>query len=168
MIVRRLARPMLAAIFIAGGIDQLRRPQAKTEAAEKIKPQLAQLGVPTDDTELLVRANGAAMVAGGAMLALGRFPRLSSLGLLATLVPTTLTHDFWAQSDPQAKQMHQTQFLKNLGLMGGLLLASVDTAGKPGLTYRAGMAADAVGRTAHNAKLEAKLAAANAKNALPV
>ncbi len=166
MLVRRLARPMLAAIFIAGGLDALRNPQSKVEAAEKVTPHLASLGVPADDTELLVRANGAAMVAGGAMLALGRFPRVSSLVLLGGLAPTTLTHDFWAQSDEGAKKMHRLQFLKNLGLAGGLMLAAVDTAGKPGLTYRAKMAGDSVGRTARTARREAKIAALQAKNAV--
>lgn len=168
MIVRRLARPLLSAIFISGGIAALRHPEGHKPLAERAKPFLDKAGVPTDDMELLVRANGAAMVAGGAMLATGKLPRLSSLGLLASLVPTTLTHDFWNLTDPAEKQAQQVQFFKNLSLMGGLLLASVDTAGKPGLSYRAGMAADAVGRSAHTAKLEAKLAAANAKNALPI
>lgn len=166
MIVRRLARPLLSAIFISGGVAALRHPAGHKPMAEKAKPYLEKAGVPTDDMEMLVRANGAAMIAGGSMLALGKFPRLSSLGLLASLVPTTLTHAFWNETDPETKQTQQVQFFKNLSLMGGLLLASVDTEGKPGLTYRAGMAADAVGRTAHNAKLEAKLAAANAKSAV--
>ena len=33
MILRRLARPMLAGIFIAGGINVLRNPEAHVEAA---------------------------------------------------------------------------------------------------------------------------------------
>ena len=168
MIVRRLARPLLSAIFISGGIAAIRHPEGHKPLADRAKPYLEKAGVPTDDMETLIRANGAAMVAGGAMLATGKLPRLSSLGLLASLVPATLTHNFWTDTDPATKQQQQVQFFKNLSLMGGLLLASVDTAGKPGLSYRAGMAADSVGRTAHTAKLEAKLAAANAKNALPI
>ena len=166
MIVRRLARPLLSTIFISGGIAALRYPSGHKPMAEKAKPYLQKAGVPTDDMELLVRANGAAMIAGGSMLALGKFPRLSSLGLLASLVPTTLTHDFWNETDPEAKQAQQVQFMKNVSLAGGLLLASVDTEGKPGLAYRTKMVGDSVGRGAHTAKLEAKLAAANAKNAV--
>lgn len=166
MLVRRLARPMLASIFVVGGLDAMRHPGTRTKAVERVKPLLDKAGVPTDDLETLVRANGAAMIAGGAMLATGRLPRLSSLGLLVSLAPTTMTHNFWAMKDPAEKQAHQVQFLKNLGLAGGLLLASVDTAGKPGLGYRAKMAGDGLGRGARTAKLEARLAAANAKNAL--
>ena len=69
------------------------------------------------------------------------------------------------------------QFLKNLGLMGGLLLAAVDTEGKPGLAYRMGMAGDSAKRAAQRtrreakhatraARREARLAAAQAHDAL--
>jgi hypothetical protein len=30
-------------------------------------------------------------------------------------------HDFWTQTDPQARQMEQTQFLKDVSLAGGAL-----------------------------------------------
>ena len=100
-VVRRLARPMLAAIFIKGGVDSLRHPAQRAEAAGPVIHALAEpLHLP-DDPELLVRANGATMVAAGAMLALGRLPRVSSLVLAASLAPTTYAgHAFWQESDP--------------------------------------------------------------------
>jgi len=170
MIVRRIARPMMAGIFIWGGINALRYPAAHVPAAEPVtKPLAAKTQLP-DDTELLVRANGAAMVAGGAMLATGKFPRVASALLLGTMVPTTATHNFWAESDPQAKQGKITQFLKDLALMGGLIIAAIDTEGKPGVTYRAKLAGESVERTARQARQtarrEAKLAALQAKNAV--
>ncbi|HCE60436.1 MAG TPA: hypothetical protein DER11_03320 [Janibacter terrae] len=170
MIVRRIARPLLAGIFVWGGINALRYPSAHAPAAEKVtKPLAAKTQLP-DDTEMLVRANGAAMVLGGALLATGKAPRLASTVLMGTLVPTAATHDFWAESDPQAKQGKMTQFIKDLSLMGGLMLAAVDTAGKPGVTYRAKLASESVGRTARHARQaarrEAKLAALQAKNAV--
>lgn len=166
MIVRRIARPMMAGIFIWGGINALRYPAAHVPAAEPVtKPLAAKTQLP-DDTELLVRANGAAMVAGGAMLATGKFPRVASALLLGTMVPTTATHNFWAESDPQAKQGKITQFLKDLALMGGLIIAAIDTEGKPGVTYRAKLAGETVERTARQARREAKLAALQAKNAV--
>lgn len=166
MIVRRLARPLLAAIFISGGLAALRDPQSHKEAAEPVVNTLADpLGLPRD-TEMMVRANGAAMVLGGALLALGKMPRVSSLLLTGALAPTTATHNFWAQTDPGAKADQRVQFLKNLGLLGGLLLAAVDTEGKPGLGYRAKMAGDSIGRSTRAAKREAKIAALQAKNAV--
>lgn len=170
MIVRRIARPMLASIFVLGGVNALRYAGAHKPAAEPIAKKIAApLGLP-EDTELLVRVNGAAMVGAGALLATGKFPRLASTLLAASLVPTTATHQFWNETDPEAKQAQQIHFFKNLSLMGGLLLAAADTEGKPGLSYRAKLAGDNVSRSASTARQaarrEAKLAALQAKNAV--
>jgi hypothetical protein len=54
-------------------------------------------------------------------------------------------------------------FLKNVSLLGGTLLAVVDTGGKPGLPWRARRAAKDAARAAHTAKREAKLNAKAAK-----
>jgi putative oxidoreductase len=176
-LVRRVARPMLAAIFVVQGLEQLRHPQAMAPRAAKLAEQAAPLGVP-NDPELLVRANGAAMVGGGGLLALGRLPRLASLALVGSMVPTTYVgHAFWEETDPAKKKQQRINFLKNVGLVGGLLLASVDTEGRPGLAYRVGMARDDAKRAARltrrearhaarAARREAKLAASQAHDAL--
>lgn len=176
-LVRRVARPMLAAIFVVQGLEQLRHPSALSAKVSPLAAQLAPLGVP-NDPELLVRANGATMVGGGALLATGRVPRIASWALAGALVPTTYVgHAFWAEQDPAAKRTQRIAFLKNLGLLGGLLLAAVDTEGRPGLAYRAGMVTDAAKRNArktrrdakraaHSARREAKLAATQAHDAL--
>lgn len=170
MIVRRIARPMLASIFVLGGVNALRYAAAHKPAAEPVAKKIAApLGLP-EDTELLVRVNGAAMVGGGALLATGKFPRLASTLLAASLIPTTATHQFWNETDPEAKQAQQVHFFKNLSLLGGLILAAVDTEGKPGVTYRAKLAGGNVSRSASHARKaarrEAKLAALQAKNAV--
>ena len=104
-LVRRVARPLLAAIFVVQGLDQLRHPSALKPKVAPFAEQLAPLGLP-NDPELLVRANGATMVGGGALLATGRVPRLASLALAGALVPTTYVgHPFWAETDP-ADQAH--------------------------------------------------------------
>ena len=155
-LVRRVARPLLAAIFVVQGLEQLRHPSALKAKVAPFAEQVAPLGLP-NDPELLVRANGATMVGAGALLATGRVPRLASLALVGSLVPTTYVGpQFWAETDPAAKRAQRINFLKNLGLVGGLLLASVDTEGRPGLAYRAGMASDSARRAAKRAKREAK------------
>lgn len=177
-IVRRIARPLLASVFVAGGLEALRHPGPRTAKAAAFADKVAApLGLP-EDPELLVRANGAAMIAGGGLLGLGRFPRLAAAVLTGSMIPTTIAgHAFWHESDPEVRKQQQTQFFKNLGLIGGLLLAAVDTEGKPGLAYRAGMASDAAGRAARTgrrearhlaraARREAKLAAFQAKDAV--
>ena len=58
------------------------------------------------------------------------------------LVPTTVAgHPFWEKSDPAEKAADQQQFLKNLSILGGLILAAVDTEGKPSLGWRGRRAA---------------------------
>lgn len=156
-LVRRVARPMLAAMFVAGGLDQLKHPGRKADTArpllEKVGPSI---GLP-DDPELLVRANGVAMIGAGSLLALGRLPRIASTVLAATIVPTTIVaHAFWNEQDPKVRAEQQVQFLKNLGLLGGLLLAAVDTEGRPGLAYRARLVNASAHRAAHTTRREAR------------
>jgi putative oxidoreductase len=159
-LVRRIARPMLAAIFVAGGVEALRHPSKRAEQAQPLVDKAAEpLRLPKDP-ELLVRANAALMIAAGAMLATGRFPRVASAALAVTLVPATVVeYPFWESEDPQERRSRQIQILKNVGLLGGLLLAAVDTEGRPGLAYRAHMAADSIGRTARTTRREARMAA---------
>jgi putative oxidoreductase len=110
--VTALARPMLAGIFIVAGAEAAAAPGSRAKAAGRI-------GLPESD--LLVRANGAAMVAGGAALAVGYKPRLTSLLLLGSLVPTTAAaHRFW-EEEGDAMSAQRVHFLKNVGLAGGLV-----------------------------------------------
>ena len=136
-VIRRIARPMLAAVFVTGGLDALLHPAERAKIAAPLVSRLSgPLNLP-DDPELMVRANGATMVAAGTMLALGRLPRVASVALAGALVPTTCTaHAFWTVKDPAVRAQQKAHFLKNISLLGGVLLASVDTAGKPGLAYR--------------------------------
>jgi putative oxidoreductase len=177
-LVRRVARPMLAAMFVVDGLDQLKRPARRAEAARPLVEKLApSVGLP-NDPELLVRANGVAMVTAGSLLALGRVPRIAAGVLALTTLPTTLTaHAFWNEDDPDVRAEQKAQFLKNLGLLGGLLLAAVDTEGQPGLAYRAKLVGDSAHRAArvtrrearhaaHAAAREARLKAVQAQHAL--
>jgi len=163
-LVRRIARPLLAAIFVAEGLDALIHPAGPAKAAAPLVSKLSgPLNLP-DDPELLVRANGASMVAAGTLLGLGRFPRVAALALAVGLVPTTYTaHAFWTIKDPAVRSQHQVHFLKNVSLLGGVLLAAVDTAGKPGLAYRTKHVKSEAQRQAALTKREAKRAAKHAR-----
>ena len=84
------------------------------------------------EPELLVRANGAAMLVAGAALALGCWSRLAAMMLAGMLVPTTLVgHAFWQETTPAGRAGQRIQFLKNLGLFGGLLLVAAGRKGRP-------------------------------------
>ncbi len=141
-ITRKIARPMLAAMFVVGGVDALKRPDPKVPVAEPVTDPLAgPLGLP-DDTAQLVRINGAVQIGAGLMLATGRLPRLAAAALAVSLVPTTLAgHRFW-EAEPDARAGQRIHFLKNVSMLGGLILAATDTEGRPSLAWRARKAAE--------------------------
>ncbi|MFD9889504.1 DoxX family membrane protein [Amycolatopsis sp. NPDC059027] len=152
MILRRVARPLLASIFIFGGIGALRDAQGHAKAVEPFLTDTFDKveGIVPDavprDPATLVRIDAAVKVTAGLALAAGKAPRLASLALLGSLVPTTLAgHRFWESKDPAEKQQQQIQFIKNASLAGGLLLAIGDTAGKPSVGWRARRAAKKAG-----------------------
>ncbi|MGH3875670.1 MAG: DoxX family protein [Actinophytocola sp.] len=149
MIMRRIARPLLAAVFVSGGIDSLRNPKPPMQTAEPMLDKAReQVGdkvpdqVPTD-TETLVKLDAAIKIGAGIALALNKFPRLAALLLAGTLVPTTAAaHRFWEYEDPQERSAQQIHFFKNLGLLGGLMIAAGDTHGKPSVAWRTKHAAN--------------------------
>ena len=181
-ILRRVARPMLAAVFVSAGVDTIRNPGPRVPVAEDVASAVAQRipGLDNADTEQLIRLNGAVLVGAGGLLALNRVPRLSSLALAASLVPTTAAaHRFWEFKDPAQRKQQQIHFLKNLSIFGGLLLAAMDTGGKPGLKWRtrhgaehAGAAvrhtADHAGAAVRRSRREARRTARAAREKLPV
>lgn len=130
---------MLASIFILQGFDAMMNPERVSPRAESVVQPLAErVPLIPNETEQAVRINGAVQFAGGLLLGMGRLPRLSALAIAATLVPTTLAgHRFWEIDDKQERAAQRIQFLKNLSMLGGLLLAAVDTAGDPSLAWRA-------------------------------
>jgi uncharacterized membrane protein YphA (DoxX/SURF4 family) len=118
-----VARPLLAGMFVYGGLDSFRNPEGKVPRAEKVTPAIADAVGIDADTAQLVQFNGAVQVGAGITMALGVFPRLSALLLAGSLVPTTLAgHRFWEAEDDAARAQQTIHFLKNLGMLGGLLL----------------------------------------------
>jgi uncharacterized membrane protein YphA (DoxX/SURF4 family) len=177
-VVRALARPLLSTIFVVQGAKAVRDPEphvAKAQpVADRLVPLVRKVAPPQigdripESTANLVRLNGAAQVLGGLALASGKGRRLGAVVLAGSLIPTTLAgHSFWQESDKTVRAAQKVQFMKNLGLMGGLLLAAVDTEGKPGVAWRATHGAKAAKREttrgAKAAKREAKLFAKAAK-----
>jgi putative oxidoreductase len=156
---RLLARPLLASYFLANGVQDLKDAPARAKEAAPVTEVLAPavdnatpegLHVPQDPTTW-VRISGALQLAAGAALATGKAPRLSAAVLGATLVPSTAAHHrFWEAATPEERKAQLVHFAKNASLAGGLLIAALDTAGRPGLAWRAQHAA-------HDARREAAL-----------
>src|ERR1035437_8660972 len=126
---RRIARPLLASIFIAGGLAAVRTPAGQVKKAETVTKPLSEIvdAMPSDP-ETLVRRNGAVQISAGLLLATGKLRRLASLALIRSILATTYAgHRFWEGADEGASGQQRIHFLKNLGLLGGLILAAVDT-----------------------------------------
>jgi putative oxidoreductase len=152
----------MAGIFVIQGIDSLLHPDTKAPAAEKVvRPLAERVPAVPDQVEQAVRLNGAVQVAAGSLLAIGKFPRLSAAVLAASLVPTTAAgHRFWESDDKLERAQQKVHFLKNLSILGGLLIAAGDTAGNPSMAWRGRHAAQLAKR---EASLAAKSAAAEAQ-----
>jgi uncharacterized membrane protein YphA (DoxX/SURF4 family) len=120
--VRALSRALLAAMFVYGGLDSLRDPRSKVPRARAVTEPLADAVELDENPELFVQVNGAVQVGAGILLALGILPRLSATALAASLIPTTAAgHRFWEESDPSTRAQQTIHFLKNAGMLGGLL-----------------------------------------------
>jgi len=139
-IAEAIARPLLAGVFVYGGIDTLRNPASKLPAADPVlEPVSRATGLPPQQ---LVSVNAGVQVAAGISLALGILPRSAAALLAVSLVPTTLAgHRFWEADDPAAKRGHVIHLLKNAATLGGLVLAATSTGGRPSLPWRARRAA---------------------------
>ncbi|PJJ56492.1 putative membrane protein YphA (DoxX/SURF4 family) [Mumia flava] len=133
-LLRAVARPLLASMFVYGGLNALRNTEAVAARAKPVTDRIESLvgSVAPDapvpiDGPTLVRVNGAVDVAFGVMLGTGRMPRLSALVLASSLVPTTLAgHRYWEESDPTVRGNQQVHFVKNLSMLGGLLMSLLD------------------------------------------
>jgi uncharacterized membrane protein YphA (DoxX/SURF4 family) len=150
MLIRRIARPMLSAAFISRGIDALRSPKSAADAARPTLEGLSKLPDPVgtnvpSNAETVARVNAAVQIGGGLLLATGRLPRVASAALALTVVPGSLGGQrFWSESDPQRKADERRAFLTDVSLIGGLIIAAVDTEGKPSLGWRGRRAAHKV------------------------
>ncbi|WAP52773.1 DoxX family protein [Arthrobacter sp. ATA002] len=146
-VVRLLARPLLATGFIAAGVDRLRDAD---QTAEQLRPTLNRVGgmVPSasavsGNPQLVAKVLGATQVGAGALLALGKLPRLSGVLLAGTAVLNAVVEYKNADTDtPDERKARRAALLKNLSLIGAVLLVAVDTNGRPGLAWRAGHLAD--------------------------
>ena len=147
-LLRSTARTMLASYFVVSGLKAVRDPESLVPAAEplvdgvvptvqRFAPEQVASLVPTD-AKTWVRINGALELVGGIALASGKGRRLGAALLALSLVPTTIgKYPFWSRSDPAERAADRDHFLKNVSLLGGVLIASRDTEGKPSLGSRA-------------------------------
>jgi len=106
-------RVLLAVLFIGSGLGKAGAYQATAQ-------YMAASGVPA--VSALLPLTILVEVGAGLLLALGYKARWAALVLFLFLIPVTLVfHAFWGL-DPQAAQMQQMHFMKNVAIMGGMLV----------------------------------------------
>ena len=144
--------------MIQNGLDAARHPTPRLETAgpvlDKVTPLLERVPGPVklpSDRVTVIRAAGAITAGAGALLAIGKLPRLASVAIAVTYPVVQPDPPFWVEKDPELRRAKRTEFLKNMGLLGGTLLASVDTAGSPDLAWRSRRAAKRAKKAAQNA-----------------
>jgi putative oxidoreductase len=122
MLTRSAARALLAAIFVYSGYGMFNNAERYAQRAAAALPMLP-------EEPMLAKVQGATMAAAGTTLALGILPRLSARILALTMVANTYVgHPFWKAEKPEDRRPQLVHFLKNVGLVGGLLYIS---AGQP-------------------------------------
>jgi putative oxidoreductase len=125
--LRPAARIFTGSTYVLLGFDALRAPGARVEQAGPVLAAVRKAVPLPEDDELVVRANAAVQVLCGALLMAGRAPRLASLALAGSLIPTTLAgHSYWTIEDPDVRKIQRIQFHKNLAMIGGLLFSALD------------------------------------------
>ena len=152
-LARVIARPLIASSFVFSGVDRLRNagttaPQLKPVLAgvSKVVPSAASV---TSNEKLVGQVLGATQVGAALLLGIGRFSRVAALLLTVTATVNTLVDYRSADaSTAEGKKARRSQLLKNLSLIGAVLLAAVDTNGRPGLAWRAGHLASGARRSA--------------------
>lgn len=109
-----IGRVMFALLFLVSGYGHLaqRRMMAGYAASKRVPA-----------APVMVVLTGLLILVGALMVAVGIWPDVGALLLVVFLVPTAfIMHGFWAETDPAAKAMEQTQFFKDLALAGAALV----------------------------------------------
>ncbi|MEM6255395.1 MAG: DoxX family protein [Cyanobacteria bacterium P01_D01_bin.156] len=117
-----LARTAIAVIFLNSGFGKLSNFSGTQE-------QIAGAGLPL--AALVTVFTIAFQLLGGTSLVLGYKARIGAVLLLAFLIPATLVFH-----NPIADPSQMTQFLKNLAIIGGLLMVTAYGSGPISLDHR--------------------------------
>jgi putative oxidoreductase len=108
-----VARILLSIIFIMAGFH-------KITGFEGTVGYIASKGLPMP--QLMAIGAIAAELGGGLLLLVGYKARWAALAIFLFLIPTTLIfHNFWAVP-PDQYQAQMGNFMKNLTIMGGMLM----------------------------------------------
>lgn len=146
-LLRFAGRTMLASFFVVQGAKAVIKPEPFVEDAEPLAKAFVPLaqkvtpasvaGYVPDDTKTLVRITGAAQVVGGLMLATGIGRRLGATVLGLSMVPHVLASRPTKSDTAEEREIAKSLLLRNVALLGGAILASLDTQGRPSMAWLA-------------------------------
>ena len=113
-VILLLGRLALGAIFVKSGL-------AKLLALSAFAASLAGRGVPQAETWAVIGAT--VEFVGGIMIVTGfRVRPAALLMILFVIVATGISHRYWDFTDAAARRLQESQFFKNLSIMGGFIL----------------------------------------------
>lgn len=139
-LLRMVARPLLAAPFIADGIDAVRDPRSHVARIATARPLIDRAasvaGVEADDGRLVAatRALGAVTAVAGVGFALGRGPRVCAAVLAVVGAPVALAPRTEPAKEP-GRAARRAAVMRRLALVGGMLIASADRVGAPSASW---------------------------------
>lgn len=120
-------RALLSAIFITSGFSKIGGFAATAG-------YMTSKGLPF--AEFLLVATIAIELGGGLMLLLGWHARLAAITIFLFLIPVTfIFHGFW-NVGPDEMQGQMIHFMKNLAIMGGMLMVAAHGPGPYSLSRR--------------------------------
>ena len=109
-----IGRILFALVFVSSGLSHLAKVEAMTGYAKFKKVPAAKLSV---------LVSGALLALGGLSIVLGVYADLGALVIAILLIVMALKmHNFWTQTDAQAKQTETISFFKNISMAGGALI----------------------------------------------
>ena len=109
-----IGRILFALVFVSSGLSHLAKVEAMAGYAKFKKVPAAKLSV---------LVSGALLALGGLSIVLGVYTDLGALVIAILLIVMALKmHDFWTQTDAQAKQTETISFFKNISMAGGALI----------------------------------------------
>ncbi len=138
---------MLGGYFMASGVSAAMKPDAHIAKAQplldtviptvsRVLPEQYAAKIPSNK-ETLVRLNGAALAVGGSMMVLGLGRRLGATIVAANFAPVLATRLPRSGSSASERESNLGELIRDAAVLGGVLIATQDTQGKPSWTWRA-------------------------------
>jgi uncharacterized membrane protein YphA (DoxX/SURF4 family) len=140
-LLRFTARTLLASYFVINGAKAVRHPGDFTDSAQpvidKVVPALKAVlpaeaaGFLPEDASGVARTSGVLQIVGGLSLATGIGRRLGASILAVTMAPQVITNN-----PRNGASGERAKFGADAALLGGVILAALDTEGEPDLAWK--------------------------------